>query len=59
MIKMDRSFEMDEKSVRTIVKEDLKLSPLKMTNKQQLTALQKQKSLERSKILLDAMNDGA
>ena len=43
--------------MRTIVKEDLKLSPLKMTSRQQ-TALQKQKRLERSKILLNAIKDG-
>ena len=54
---MARSLEIDEKSVKTIVKEDLKLFPLKMTSRQQLTALQKQKRLERSKILLDAMKD--
>ena len=58
MRKMAKSLDMDEKSVRTIVKEDLKLSPFKMTNRQQLTDLQKQKRLDRSKILLNAMKDG-
>ena len=43
MRKMTKSLEIDEKSVRTIVKEDLKLSYLKMTSRQQLPALQKQK----------------
>jgi len=58
MRKMARSLKIDEKTVRTIVKEDLKLSPFKMTSRQQLTALQKQKRMERSKILLNAMKDG-
>ena len=58
MRKMAKSLDMDEKSVRTIVKWDLKLSPFKMTNRQQLTDLQKQKRLDRSKILLNAMKDG-
>jgi len=58
MRKIAKSLDIDEKSVRTIVKEDLKLSPFKMTNRQQLTDLQKQKRLDRSKILLNAMKDG-
>ena len=58
MRKMAWSLEIDEKGVRTIATEDLKLSPLKMTSKQQLTALEKQKRLERTKILLNAKKDG-
>ena len=58
MRKMAKSLDMDEKTVRNIVKKDLKLSPFKKTNSQQLTDLQKQKRLERSKILLNAMKDG-
>ena len=55
---MARNLKIDKKTVRTIVKDDLKLSPLKMTNKHQLTALQKQKRLERAKILLNRMKNG-
>ena len=54
---MARDLKIDEKTVRTIVN-DLKLSPLKMTNRHQLTALQKQKRMERAKILLNRMKDG-
>ena len=54
---MARDLKIDEKTVRTIVN-DLKLSPLKMTNRHQLTALQKQKRMERAKILLNGMKDG-
>ena len=40
--KMARDLKIDKKTVRTIVKDGLKLSPLTMTNRHQLTALQKQ-----------------
>ena len=57
MRELARSLKIDETSVRTIVKEGLKLSPFKMTS-WPLTALQKQKKLERLKIFLNAMKDG-
>ena len=57
MRKMARSLEVDEKSVEPS-KEGLKLFPLKMKSRQQLTALQKQKRLERSKVLWNAMKNG-
>ena len=56
--KMARDLKIDKKTVRTIVKDDLKLSPLKMTNRHQLTALQKQKRMERTKIFLNRLKDG-
>ena len=58
MRKVARSLEIDVKSVRTIVKGDLKLYPFKMTRRQQLTTLQKKKRMERAKILLNRLKDG-
>ena len=48
----------DEKTVITIVKEDLYLPPFKITCEQHLTELQKQKGMERAKILLNQMKNG-
>ena len=58
MRQIANEMKINEKTVRTIVKEDLKMSPFKMSNRQQLTALQKQKRLERSKILLNQIKNG-
>ena len=55
---MARDLKIDKKTVRTIVKGGLKLSPLKMTNRHQLMALQKQKMMERAKVFLNQMKDG-
>ena len=48
---------MDPKSLRTIVKTDLKLFPLKLKKYQQLTVLQKRKRAERTQ-LVNLMKSG-
>ena len=48
---------MDQKSIWTIVKTDIKLSPLKLKKRQQLTVLQKRKRAERAR-LLNLMKSG-
>ena len=58
MRKMARDMIMDSKSMRTIVKTDLKLSPLKLKKRQQLTVLQKRKRAERARLLLNLMKSG-
>ena len=55
---MARDLKIHKKTFRTIIKDGLKLSPLKMTNRHQLTALKKQKRMERAKIFLNGMKDG-
>ena len=51
MRKMALDFKMDPKSMRTIVKTHLKLSPLKLKKRQHLTVLQKRKRAERAGLL--------
>ena len=51
MRKMSRDFKMDPKSMRTIVKTDLKLYPLNLNKWQHLTVLQQQKRAERDGLL--------
>ena len=57
MRKMARDLIMNPKSMRTIVKTDLKLSPLKRKKRQHLTVLQKRKRAERAR-LLNLMKSG-
>jgi AraC-like DNA-binding protein len=52
---MARDMDVSERTIRRIVKTDLKLSPLKMRTRQQLTDLQKEKRLARAKVLLNKM----
>ena len=54
MRKMARDMIIDPKSMRTIVKTDLKLSPLKLKKRQQLTVLQNR----RRALLLNLMKSG-
>ena len=58
MRKMARDMIIDPKSMRAIVKTDLKLSPLKLKKRQQLTVLQKRKRAERARLLLTLMKSG-
>lgn len=58
MRKMAQEMNMDPKSMRTIVKGDLKLSPFKLKTRQQLTVLQKRKREERARLLLNFMKSG-
>ena len=44
---------MDPKGMRTIVKTELKLSPLKLKKRQHLTVFQKRKRAERAVLLLN------
>ena len=46
------------KSVRTVVEQDLKMSPYKIRTRQLLTDLQKRKRKERAKILLNRLKGG-
>ena len=55
MRKMANQMKMDPKSMRTIVKTDLKLSPLKLKKRQHLTVLQKKKRVNRSRLLINLM----
>ena len=55
MRKMANQMKMDPKSMRTIVKTDLKLSPLKLRKRQHLTVLQKKKRVDRSQLLINLM----
>ena len=48
---MAPDLEIDIKSMRTIVKSDLKLSPLKLNKRQHLTVFQRRKRAERTDIL--------
>ena len=58
MRKMAHEMNMDPKSIRTIVKGDLKLSPFKMKTSQQLTVFKKRKREERARLLLNFMKSG-
>ena len=58
MRKMANQMKMDPKSMRTIVKTDLKLSPFKLRKSQHLTVLQKKKRVDRSRLLLNLMKSG-
>ena len=55
MRKMARDFKMDPKSMRGIVKTDLKLSPLKLKKRQHLTVLPERK---RAGLLLNLLKSG-
>jgi len=50
---MAKDLKINSRTVRSIVKEDSNLSPLKLTNWQQLTALRNPKRIVRAKILLN------
>ena len=58
MRKMANQMKMDPKSMRTIVKTNLKLSPFKLRKSQHLTVLQKKKRVNRSRLLLNLMKSG-
>ena len=58
MRKMAQDIIMDPKLMRTIVKTDLELSPLKLKKRQQLTVLQKRKRAEKAGLLLRSMKSG-
>ena len=58
MRNMARDFKMDPKSVRTVVKTELKLSALKLKNHQYHNVLQQQKRVERSGLLLYLLKSG-
>ena len=58
MRKMAQEINMDPKSMRTIVKGDLKLSSFKLKTRQQLTVLQKRKREERARLLLNFIKPG-
>ena len=49
MRKTAKELKIDEKTVKTIVKENLHLSPFRITRKQHLTELQKQKRMKMAK----------
>ncbi len=51
MEKMARDFNIDPKSMKTIVETNLKLSPLKLKKRQHLTVLQQQKRAEKAGLL--------
>ena len=55
---MAKEMKIDEKSMRTIIKEDPKISPQKIRNRQLLTNLQKQKKRERAQLLLNQLKGG-
>ena len=55
---MAKEMKMDEKSMRTIIKEDLKMSPYKITKHQLLINLQKQKRRKRAQLLLKQLKGG-
>ena len=56
---MARDMNVSEKTIRNIVKTDLKMSSLKMQTRQHLTDLQKKKKrLARAKILLNKLKAG-
>ena len=57
MRKMAKDMNMNEKTMRNIVKNDLGLLSLKMQTRHQLTDLQKEKRLARAKILLNKFKD--
>ena len=55
---MARDMNVSEKTIRNIVKIDLKMSSFKMQTRQYLTDLQKEKRLARAKILLNKLKAG-
>ena len=55
---MARDMNVSEKTIRNIVKTDLKMSSFKMQTRQHLTDLQKKKRLARAKILLNKLKAG-
>lgn len=55
---MARDMNVSEKTIRNIVKIDLKMSSFKMRTRQYLTDLQKEKRLARAKILLNKLKAG-
>ena len=55
---MAKEMKMDEKSMRTTIKEDLKMSSYKIRKHQLLTNLQKQKRRERAQLLLNQLKGG-
>ena len=55
---MAKEMKIDEKSMRIIIKEDLKASPYKIRKHQLLTNLQKQKRRERTQLLLNQLKGG-
>ena len=55
---MARDMKVSEKTIRNIVKKDLKMLSLKMITRQHLTELQKEKRLARAKILLQKLKAG-
>ena len=55
---MARDIKMDPKSMRAIIKTDLKFSPLKLKKRQQLTVLQQRKRAERARLLLNLIKSG-
>ena len=55
---MARDMNVSEKTIRNIVKIDLKMSSFKMQTRQHLTDLQKEKRLARAKILLNKLKAG-
>ena len=56
--KMAKDMNISHESVRTIVEQDLKMSPYKIRTRQLLTDLQKRKRKERAKILLNRLKGG-
>ena len=56
--KTAKDMNIGHESVRTIVEQDLKMSPYKIRTRQLLTDLQKQKRKERAKILLNCLKGG-
>ena len=56
--KTAKDMNISHESVRTIVEQDLKMSPYKIRTRQLLTDLQKRKRKERAKILLNRLKGG-
>ena len=56
--KTAKDMNISHESVRTIVEQDLKMSPYKIRTRQLLTDLQKRKRKERAKILLNCLKGG-
>ena len=56
--KMAREMDVSEKTMRSIVKTDLKFSPIKLQTCHYLANLQKEKRVARAKILLNKMKSG-
>ena len=56
--KMAQEMNISPKTMKTIAKTDLKLSPFKLKKLHQLTDLQKKKRADRAQVLLNFMKDG-